>query len=357
MSEEIVVFERDLSCIQYKPDHGAPNFLVTPLTHQFDLLVKVYDNKDRKLQGCIPCHTVLLAKYCDKIAALVQTERSVPSVDKNGNQRITEYKIYSGQPPQVICNFIKSFYDGRMKLNGYSACAFIDLSSFFQCKMLKTHVQDYVVRNFKHVDIVRLLSWDKSYQEAGINFVRNGPFNHEIMLKEERFGKLPLNKFVEFLSKTESFLTSGVIIALKQAWLVHNPDRDNRKTNRKTDPEVLRVLPERYWSKKQFQQILLSKGKKTSGNIAELTNRHFQFAESPILSNRHVELLNMKVPSLEFTCLKHGIKVKGDAKAVLIERILSFEKNAEEHGSANKENSAVSDTDSVRKSLEEVILL
>ena len=44
---QIVNFERDLSCLKYETDHGAPNFHASVNDYRADLLIKVIDSNNK----------------------------------------------------------------------------------------------------------------------------------------------------------------------------------------------------------------------------------------------------------------------------------------------------------------------
>jgi len=99
------------------------------------------------------------------------------------------------------------------------------LSTFLLCGKLENHAQEYVAKNVENDNLVDTWYRDDSFQEACIDFVKSEEFDSENLL--ENVGKLPLEKFTEFLTKASEPLTSSVLIGLKRNWLKANPNKDN----------------------------------------------------------------------------------------------------------------------------------
>jgi len=220
---QIVNFERDLSCLKYETNHGAPNFHASANDYRADLLIKVIDSND-ELQGCIPCDKVLIVKYFDQIAAKYQ-EKSGTLWKKEEEQGISVYDLKVDVEPQIVCDFIKSIYDGKVEFSKSCGIAFHMLSTFLLCGKLENHAQEYVAKNVENDNLVDTWYRDDSFQEACIDFVKSEEFDSENLL--ENVGKLPLEKFTEFLTKASEPLTSSVLIGLKRNWLKANPNKDN----------------------------------------------------------------------------------------------------------------------------------
>jgi len=220
---QVVNFERDLSCLKYETDHGAPNFHASANDYRADLLIKVIDSND-ELQGCIPCDKVLIVKYFDQIAAKYQ-EESGTLWKKEEEQGISVYELKVDVEPQIVCDLIKSIYDGKVEFSKRCGIAFHMLSTFLLCGKLENHAQEYVAKNVENDNLVDTWYRDDLFQEACIDFVKSEDFDSEKLL--ENVGKLPLVKFTEFLSKASEPLTSSVLIGLKRNWLKANPNKEN----------------------------------------------------------------------------------------------------------------------------------
>jgi len=220
---QVVTFERDLSCLKYETDHGAPNFHACFHDYRADLLIKVIDSND-ELQGCIPCDKVLIVKYFDQIAAKYK-EESGTLWKKEEKQGISVYELKVDVEPQIVCDFIKSIYDGKVEFSRSCGIAFHMLSTFLLCGKLENHAQEYVAKNVENDNLVDTWYRDDSFQEACIDFVKSEEFDSEKLL--ENVGKLPLEKFTEFLNKASEPLTSSVLIGLKRNWLKANPNRES----------------------------------------------------------------------------------------------------------------------------------
>ena len=102
-----VNFERDLVCVEYKTNHGAPIFHATTRDYKSDLLIKVINLND-DLVGCIPCDKVLVTKYFDQIGSKFKVTSGTI-----WNQRGTLYKTAPHIRPEI--GKVSSYSSKRVK--------------------------------------------------------------------------------------------------------------------------------------------------------------------------------------------------------------------------------------------------
>ena len=100
--DQTLIFHRNLTCLEYKTNHGAPIYHAETRDLNSDLLIKVFD-RNGKLQGCIPCDKGLIIKHSLKIvesSAWINEEENETSI----------FELKTDIKPDLVCDFIKTLY-------------------------------------------------------------------------------------------------------------------------------------------------------------------------------------------------------------------------------------------------------
>ena len=221
-----IIFERDLSCVEYKKDHGAPNFHAKTADFNCDLLIKV-SNLDGKLQGCIPCDKALIIEHVDQIKTKFN-ENSGTSWSEKEEHGLSVFDLTTHIEPELVRDFIKIIYEGKIQLNQTNGIPFYNLADFLLVEKLKVPVREYVmshVDNETLIDTWALVEPEDLFQKPCMDFVKSDDFDPDLMLEE--VGKLTIGKFIEFLEKVSESLRSYDLIELRCNWLKENPGDEN----------------------------------------------------------------------------------------------------------------------------------
>ena len=233
--ERLIKINRNLSCVQYKTDHGAQVFHATTRDYKSDLLIKV-SNTNGELQGCIPCDKAMVVEFSAQIASKFKDSAGT-TWKKEEDLGMSVYNLTLDIEPQTVCDFFKSIYDGEMVLNNKCALPFHELSTFLCCdEDLICEIADYVVKNVTDETLVATWNADSrcrglAFRQACIRYVCDSVVDTQILLKY--IGILSVESFVEFLNETsvviEGIFKSGELISLMKAWLKTNPEKHNHE--------------------------------------------------------------------------------------------------------------------------------
>jgi len=231
-STQDVNFDQDLSYLEYKTNHGAPNFHAITRDCYCDLLIKVFDLDD-KLQGCIPCDKALAIQEIGQIALkFKETSGTIWSDDKEHGMSVFDLKTHI--EPEIVSDFIRAIYEGKadLKSKGWSqGVPFFELARFLMCEKLIQPMRKYVMENVNNDTLIEtwaLVQPDDSFQQPCIDFVKTPEFRFEILLDD--IGNLTIEKFTEFINKACEPLTNSDLISLRRTWLNTNPDKKNYET-------------------------------------------------------------------------------------------------------------------------------
>ena len=98
--------------------------------------------------------------------------------------------------------------------------------------------------------------------------------------------------------------------------------------------------------KQELQAVLKSKNKKVSGLHPELVERCIEFSESPVLPDRHLELLDLSVFELKLLCNEHNLKRSGTIPMMAL-RVFEYEVDLNDEDLADDENVILSENNIV----------
>ena len=230
-TNQTITFDRDLTCLEYKTDHGAPNFHAATRDLNSDLIIKVFDTNEQQergeLQGCIPCDKALIIQHVDQIK-LKFNEASGTIWSKKEESGLSVFELTTHIEPELVCDFIKTIYDGKTELNQKNGIPFYELANFLMVEKLKGPLREYLMKNVDNetlIDTWSIVEPEDLFQKPCLDFVKGEEFDSEMVLKE--IGKLTIDKFIEFLARTCELLTSCVLIELRRNWLKQNPGEKN----------------------------------------------------------------------------------------------------------------------------------
>ena len=108
-SEQTIIFDEDITCLEYKTNHGAPIFHAATRDQNSDLMIKIF-HPDGDLRGCIPCDEALIIQHIDTIK-LKFRQGSIWS--KKIERGLKVFDLITEIEPELVCDFIKIIYEAQ----------------------------------------------------------------------------------------------------------------------------------------------------------------------------------------------------------------------------------------------------
>lgn len=134
-----------------------------------DLCFEIWD--DDSLKGVIPCYKEFISDNAPVVAAKFRDGSNLTNEDGLSIFKIEGYNF----KPELVCEFVASFFDGKLDLRFDNIMDFYSVADFFGCtdilKSIKNVVKDNIVDGMSNTMLVKAWSHGETFKKSCLNFI------------------------------------------------------------------------------------------------------------------------------------------------------------------------------------------